>query len=278
MKAGSPPDEPPLGEGHQPTGPGPLADQSAVAAHTLRAKRRAVAWIPATQEATPTVYVVDDSPALRKSLRWLIKSAGLTAETYGSAREFLDAYDPTKPGCLVLDVRLQQMSGLDLQAELAARRVPTPIIIITAYGDVPTAVRALRGGAVDYIQKPFSDQLLLDRIWQAIDRDREARRKEAIRADVSQRLARLTPREREVMDGLVAGKTSKEIAVDLCLSVRTVEAHRAQVLAKMRVDSGTKLVRLVLMAGSGDGETPTDPRLNHVVSTGQPPRIADVIT
>ena len=247
MKAGSPPDEPPLGEGHQPTGPGPLADQSAVAAHTLRAKRRAVAWIPATQEATPTVYVVDDSPALRKSLRWLIKSAGLTAETYGSAREFLDAYDPTKPGCLVLDVRLQQqMSGLDLQAELAARRVPTPIIIITAYGDVPTAVRALRGGAVDYIQKPFSDQLLLDRIWQAIERDREARRTEAIRAEVAQRLARLTPREREVMGGLVAGMTSREIAADLRLSVRTVEAHRAQVLAKMEVDSGTKLVRLVL--------------------------------
>ena len=244
MKAGSPADEP-LGEGLQPTGPG-LADQSAVAAHTLRAKRRAVAWIPATQEATPTVYVVDDSPALRKSLRWLIKSAGLTAETYGSAREFLDAYDPTKPGCLVLDVRLQQMSGLDLQAELAARRVPTPIIIITAYGDVPTAVRALRGGAVDYIQKPFSDQLLLDRIWQAIERDREARRTEAIRAEVAQRLARLTPREREVMGGLVAGMTSREIAADLRLSVRTVEAHRAQVLAKMEVDSGTKLVRLVL--------------------------------
>src|SRR2546422_10077852 len=258
MKAESAGDEP-LGEALQPTGPGRLADQSTVAARTLRAKTRAVGSISATQEPRPTVYVVDDSPALRKSLRWLIKSAGLTAETYASAREFLEAYDPTKPGCLVLDVRLHQMSGLDLQAELTSRCVPTPIIIITAYGDVPTAVRALRGGAVDYIQKPFSDQLLLDRIWQAIDRDREARRTEAIRADVSQRLARLTPREREVMDGLVAGRTSKEIAVDLCLSVRTVEAHRAQVLAKMRVDSGTKLVRLVLMAGSGDGETPDRP-------------------
>ena len=277
MKAGSPADEP-LGEGLQPTGPG-LADQSAVAAHTLRAKRRAVALIPATQEvrptaqeARPTVYVVDDSPALRKSLRWLIKSAGLTAETYGSAREFLDAYDPTKPGCLVLDVRLQQqMSGLDLQAELAARRVPTPIIIITAYGDVPTAVRALRGGAVDYIQKPFSDQLLLDRIWQAIERDREARRTEAIRAEVAQRLARLTPREREVMGGLVAGMTSREIAADLRLSVRTVEAHRAQVLAKMEVDSGTKLVRLVLSTGSCDGETRIDAHPNHALSGGSIP-------
>jgi len=267
MKAESAANEP-LGEALQPTGPGRLADQSTVAARTLRTKRRAAVSISATQEPRPTVYVVDDSPALRKSLRWLIKSAGLTAETYGSAREFLEAYDPTKPGCLVLDVRLQQMSGLDLQAELAARRVPTPVIIVTAYGDVPTAVRALRAGAVDYIQKPFSDQLLLDRIWQAIERDRETRRAEAIRAEVSQRLAHLTPREREVMDGLLAGKTSKEIAVDLCLSVRTVEAHRAQVLAKMQVDSGTKLVRLVLMAGCRDGETPTDPHLNHVVSTG----------
>jgi FixJ family two-component response regulator len=211
--------------------------------------------------------VVDDSPALRKSLRWLIKSAGLTAETYASAREFLDAYDSTKPGCLVLDVRLQQMSGLDLQAELAARRVPTPVIIITAYGDVPTAVRALRGGAVDYIQKPFSDQLLLDRIWQAIERDRDARRTETVRATVSQRLARLTPRESEVMRGLIAGKTSKEIAEDLRLSVRTVEAHRAQVLAKMEVDSGTKLVRLVLVAGFPDGRTPFETSSDHVKTT-----------
>ncbi|HSV08421.1 MAG TPA: response regulator [Candidatus Binatus sp.] len=210
--------------------------------------------------------MVDDSPALRKSLRWLLKSAGLAAETYGSAREFLDAYDPTKPGCLVLDVRLQQMSGLDLQAELTARRVPTPIIIITAYGDVPTAVRALRGGAVDYIQKPFSDQLLLDRIWQAIERDRETRRAEVIRAEVAQRVARLTPREREVMGGLVAGKTSKEIGVELHLSARTVEAHRAQVLAKMEVDSGTKLVRLVLVAGSPGGEARFDSTSNCVTS------------
>jgi len=272
MKEGSASGEQ-LGEGVRPTDPrdpGRIADQSA-AACTLRAKRRAVVPIAATQEARPTVYVVDDSPALRKSVRWLIKSAGLTAEIYASAREFLDAYDPTKPGCLVLDVRLQQMSGLDLQAELAARRAPTPIIFITAYGDVATAVRALRGGAVDYIQKPFSDQLLLDRVWQAIERDRDARRREAIRAEVAQRLARLTPREREVMRGLVAGMTSREIAADLCLSVRTVEAHRAQVLAKMQVDSGTKLVRLVLSTGSRDGETPIDAHPSHALSRGSIP-------
>ena len=266
MKSGAEAAEP-LGEGIEPTGTGRLADPPMVT--PLRGKRRATpsrASISATQEPKPTVYVVDDSPALRKSLRWLLKSAGLAAETYGSAREFLDAYDPTKPGCLVLDVRLQQMSGLDLQAELTARRVPTPIIIITAYGDVPTAVRALRGGAVDYIQKPFSDQLLLDRIWQAIERDRETRRAEVIRAEVAQRVARLTPREREVMGGLVAGKTSKEIGVELHLSARTVEAHRAQVLAKMEVDSGTKLVRLVLVAGSPGGEAPFDSTSNCVPS------------
>ena len=256
MKADSATDEP-LAESLEPASPGRSPDHGAVA---LRTKTRVLprASVKASQELKPTVYVVDDSPALRKSLRWLIRSAGLTAETFASAREFLESYDSTKPGCLVLDVRLQQMSGLDLQAELAARRVPTPIIIVTAYGDVPTAVRALRGGAVDYIQKPFSDQLLLDRIWQAIERDREARRAEAIRAAVSQRLTRLTPREREVMRGLIAGKTSREIATELHLSARTVEAHRAQVLAKMEVDSGTKLVRLVLVAGFRDDEPPIE--------------------
>jgi FixJ family two-component response regulator len=204
----------------------------------------------------PTVYVVDDSASLRKSIACLIKSAGLAVETFASAKEFLDAYDADRPGCLVLDVRLQHRSGLDLQATLVARNAPTPIIFVTAYGDVPTAVRAMRAGAVDFIQKPFSDQLLLDRIWQAIERDQQTRRVAAVRRQLTDRAAQLTPREREIFDGLVAGQTSREIARALDLSVRTVEAHRARVLVKMEVESVARLVRLVLLAtpsGSGGG-------------------------
>ena len=229
------------------------------AAPARRRKRpRRAATLPAMAPSLPpppepTVYVVDDSASLRKSLACLIKSAGLAVETFASAKEFLDAYDADRPGCLVLDVRLQHRSGLDLQEALVARNAPTPIIFVTAYGDVPTAVRAMRAGAVDFIQKPFSDQLLLDRIWQAIERDQQARRVTAMRAQLTDRAAQLTPREREIFDGLVAGQTAREIARSLDLSVRTVEAHRARVLIKMEVESVARLVRMVLLATSTAG-------------------------
>ena len=233
------------------------ARHAAPARRRKRPRRATTATAPAPSTPVlpePTVYVVDDSASLRKSLACLIKSAGLEVETFASAKEFLDVYDPDRPGCLVLDVRLQHRSGLDLQAALVARNAPTPIIFVTAYGDVPTAVRAMRAGAVDFIQKPFSDQLLLDRIWQAIERDQQARRTAAMRVQLADRAAQLTPREREIFDGLVAGQTSREIARTLGLSVRTVEAHRARVLVKMEVESVARLVRLVLLATSPGAE------------------------
>lgn len=197
-----------------------------------------------------TVFVVDDNVGMRKSLRALIESAGLAVETYTSGEEFLDAYDPGRPGCLVLDVRLRQSSGL--QDELRRRKAMLPIIILTGHGNVPTSVRALKAGAIDFLQKPIPPNVLLGRVRAAIEADRQAR---AAAADVTagaESLAHLTPREREVMELLVAGKTSKEIATALRVSVRTVEGHRRMVLSKTNVSSAALLVRLVLNARGAD--------------------------
>jgi len=195
-----------------------------------------------------TVFVVDDDVSVRKSLRELLVSAGLAVETYASGEEFLAAYDPERPGCLVLDVRLRHSSGLDLQDELRRREAMLPIIVLTGHGDVPTSVRALKAGAVDFLQKPVPPKLLLERVGAAIDSDREARAAAAERAVVMKRLTRLTPREREVMELLIAGKTSKAIALALRVSVRTVEGHRRMVFFKMNVSSAAQLVSIVLSA------------------------------
>lgn len=203
-----------------------------------------------TSEAT--VFVVDDNVGVRKSLRALLESAGLAVETYASGDEFLAAYDPERPGCLVLDVRLRRSSGLDLQDDLRRRKATLPIIVLTGHGNVPTSVRALKAGAVDFLQKPAPPKLLLERIRAAIDRDRQTRAATTGRAVVMERLARLTPREREVMELLVAGKTSKEIAVAMNVSVRTVEGHRRIVFSKMNVSSAAQLVRTVLGAREAD--------------------------
>jgi FixJ family two-component response regulator len=199
-----------------------------------------------TNEAT--VYVVDDNIGVRKSLRALVESAGLTVEASASGEEFLAAYDPERPGCLVLDVRLRRSSGLDLQDELRRRKVMIPIIVLTGHGNVPTSVRALKAGAFDFLQKPVPPKLLLERIRAALEKDQEARDAASARATVLERLARLTPREREVMESLIAGKTSKEVATALGLSVRTVEGHRHMVFVKMDVSSAAQLVRRVLNA------------------------------
>jgi len=193
-----------------------------------------------------TVFVVDDNVGVRKSLRALLESAGLAVETYASGEEFLAAYDPERPGCLVLDVRLRHSSGLDLQDDLRRRKAVLPIIILTGHGNVPTSVRALKAGAVDFLQKPVPPKLLLERIRAALASDRQARAVTTERAVVMQRLAYLTPREREVMELLIAGKTSKEIAAALRVSVRTVEGHRRMVFSKMHVSSAAQLVRTVL--------------------------------
>jgi len=192
----------------------------------------------------PTVFVVDDDAAVRQSFEWLVGSVGLRTETFESARAFLKAYDPARPGCLVLDVRMPGMSGLELQERLLAEGITLPIIMVSGYGDVPTAVRVMKQGAVDFVEKPFSDQAMLDRIQASIERDQRTREADAERAGARDSRASLTRRETEVMESVIAGRSNKEIARALAISPKTVEVHRANVMKKMRADSLADLVRL----------------------------------
>lgn len=196
----------------------------------------------------PTVFIVDDDASVRDSLEYLFQSVGLRAEKFASAAEFLGSYDPGSPGCLVLDVRMPGMSGLELQEELAARASTLPIIFVTAHGDVPMAVRAVKDGAVDFLIKPFRDQELLDKVQQAVQQDAQTREQLENRGEIVERIASLTPREREVMHMVVDGKANKVIAIDLGISQRTVEIHRARVMEKMQATSVAQLVQLVLRA------------------------------
>jgi two-component system response regulator FixJ len=200
------------------------------------------------KDKIPTVIVVDDDDAVRTSLRLLLKSVGLPVETHGSAHEFLAAFDADRPGCLVLDIRMPGMSGLELQAKLAEEHAIVPIVFITGHGDVPMAVEAMQHGAVDFIQKPFRDQDLIDRINQALDKDKANRDSLRERDTILRRMAQLTPREREVLDLVTVGKPNKVIAGDLDVSQRTVEIHRARVMAKMGASSLAHLVRMVIEA------------------------------
>ena len=200
----------------------------------------------------PCVYIVDDDEAVRGSLRFLIRSVGLLAQAYDSAVEFLKSYDPRQPGCLLLDVRMPGMSGLDLQQELNRRGATIPVVFITGHGDVPMAVAAMQHGAFDFLQKPFRDQDLLDRVQRAMARDSESRSRLAARAEILARLAALTPREAEVMRLVTSGKANKVVGAELGVSQRTVEIHRAHVMEKMRAGSLAELVRMVL-----DAQEPT---------------------
>lgn len=193
-----------------------------------------------------TVFVVDDDQAVCRSVGALISSAGVNVETFATAQEFLDAYAPNQPGCLVLDVRLPGMSGLELQKKLKAAGIKIPVIFITGYGDVRMAVQAVQRGAVDVLEKPFAAQALLDRIDEAMERDAQARRHDAEGARVAARVGRLTPRERQIMETLVDGNSVKVIAARMQISPKTVDFHRKHILKKMEVDSPTRLVRLVL--------------------------------
>jgi len=201
----------------------------------------------------PTVFVVDDDTAICQSIQWLLQSVGLAVETYTSVDQFLADFDAARPGCLVVDVRMPARSGLDLQAELAARQAMLPIIVITGYADVPVAVRALKAGALDFFEKPFGDQLLLDRVRQAIEIDRHARVAAAERAAVVARLATLTRRERDVLHRVAQGKTNKVIAAELEIGMKTVEVHRARVMEKMGADSVASLIRAVLSVRDDQG-------------------------
>lgn len=199
---------------------------------------------------SPTVFIVDDDDAVRDSLSWLMRSVGLSVEAMGSAQAFLDGYDPARPGCLVLDIRMPGMSGLDLQEKLRESDIRLPVIFISGHADVPMAVRALKAGAFDFIEKPFNDQTLLDCVQRAIEHDLAKRRQLAEREDIVGRLAQLTPREREVLELVVQGAPNKVISRELGVSLKTVEAHRARVMDKLKAGSATELVRLVLIARS----------------------------
>lgn len=195
----------------------------------------------------PVVYVIDDDKAVRDSLSWLIGSINLKVQMYASAQSFLDACEPGHRGCLVLDVRMPSMSGLDLQEKLAVHGITLPVIIITGHADVPMAIRAMKAGAFDFVEKPFNDQIMLERIQDAIQYDADARQHSARKLAIKSRIASLTRREREVMDLVVAGKSNKQSAVDLGVSVKTVESHRANMMVKMSADSLSSLVEMVVL-------------------------------
>jgi FixJ family two-component response regulator len=199
----------------------------------------------------PTVFIVDDDNEVREAIGLLMDSVGLPNETFDSAWAYLARFDPARPGCLVLDVRMRQMSGLELQERLAEEPIHPPVIIITGHGDVPMAVRAVKNGAVDFIEKPFNDQSLLDAVHRAIEIDAEQRGHAMEVASVQERMERLTKREREVLDQIVAGKRNKVIAADLGISQSTVEAHRAKVMEKLEVRSLSELMRAMLMLDPG---------------------------
>lgn len=202
----------------------------------------------------PTVFIVEDDQAVRDSLKWLVESVDLQVEAFDSAKSFLEACDPERPGCLVLDVRMPGMSGVELQKILVEKGVTLPKIIITGYGDVPTAVRAMRQGAVDFLQKPIDEQAMLELIQHCIERDADTRRKSTRRREIKSKIAKLTPREQEVMDLVVVGKSNKEVARALGISPKTVEVHRGRVMEKMRADSLADLVQMTAVLAVHQGK------------------------
>ncbi len=198
---------------------------------------------------TSTVFIVDDDQSVRRALKRLAQSVGLVVVTFENARHFLDEYDPKIPGCLVLDVRMPGLSGLDLQNELQVRGISIPIIFITGHGDVPMSVRAMKAGAIDFITKPFNDQVLLDAIQLAIETDLRQRKAHAQHDEILNRMKRLTPREREVFELVVSGILNKQIAAKLGTSEKTIKIHRGRVMQKMQAESLADLVLLAQAIG-----------------------------
>lgn len=194
-----------------------------------------------------TVFIVDDDEGVRESLSWLISSIGMNVETFASAQAFLDAYNQGRPGCLLADVRMPGMSGLELQKHLAAQAICLPVIVVTGHGDVQMAVRAMKDGAFDFIEKPFNDQVMLDLVNRAVGECERRQHEQMNRLDVQARVDLLTPRELQVMDKIVAGNTNKQIAHSLDISDKTVEAHRAKVMEKLQVTSLAELIHKVMI-------------------------------
>jgi len=201
--------------------------------------------VPSSQ----VVHVIDDDVGVRQSLAFLLSTAGLAVRVHESAVAFLDALPAVQDGCIVTDVRMPGMDGLELQRRLRENKIGLPVIVMTGHGDVALAVEAMKAGAVDFIEKPFDDEVLLGAIRAALARRTKAAANETRRTQIRRRLDLLSEREREVLDGLVAGKPNKIIAYDLGISARTVEVYRANVMTKMQADSLSELVRMVLLAG-----------------------------
>ena len=201
---------------------------------------------PSAATTEPVVFVVDDDHAARESLSWLIGSVHLRVAAFASADEFLVAYPPGQPGCLIADVRMPGLSGLDLQAELKRRGIEIPVIVVTGHGDVPMAVRAMKAGALDFVEKPFNDQVLIDLVQKAVETSLAGARGQGERRDIQARLDQLTPRERQVLGMIAAGESNKGIAHVLGISEKTVEAHRAHVMEKMQARSLAELMKLVI--------------------------------
>jgi FixJ family two-component response regulator len=196
-----------------------------------------------------TVFIVDDDPLVLGAVETLIKSVGLEVHTFSSAQAFLESDLPDEPGCLVLDIRMPGLSGLDLQDEMAARGLTLPVIFVTGHGTVPLSVRAMKAGAVDFLQKPFEDQDLLDAVQRAIEEDGQARVERRETGEIKRRVESLTQREAQVLLGVAEGKLNKQIAHDLGLSENTVKTHRAHIMQKMQADSLADLIRLTGKAG-----------------------------
>jgi FixJ family two-component response regulator len=194
--------------------------------------------------AAPVVFVVDDDPSVRRAIKRLLESVGLQAELFGSTQELLQAKRPDVPSCLVLDIRLPGKSGIDFQRELGEANIQIPIIFITAHGDIPMTVRAMKAGAVEFLTKPFRDQDLLDAVQLALERDRARRQREAEIATLRERFESLTPREREVLPLVISGLLNKQIAAEIGTSEATVKVHRSQLMRKMGAESVADLVRM----------------------------------
>ena len=198
---------------------------------------------------TPAVFIVDDDPSVRKATMRVLKAAGLEARTFASADEYLASYDPGAPGCLVLDLTMPGLNGLELQHALVSRGGAPAIIFMSGNADIPASVEAMKGGAVEFLVKPVDASALVGAVQAAMEKDRALRGERAMRQQVADRIATLTPRERQVMHGVVSGKLNKQIAADLGAAEKTIKVHRARVMQKMQVDSVAELVQAVAKVG-----------------------------